>query len=44
MPKIFRKEKIGNRRIFYLFDKKILSYHKLGGGVAFLGWKLNSRF
>lgn len=32
MPKIFRKEKIGNRRIFYLFDKKILSYHKLGGG------------
>ncbi len=25
---IFRKEKAGNRRIFYLFDKKILSYHK----------------
>ena len=26
--KIFKKEKIGKRRIFYLFNKKILSYHK----------------
>lgn len=34
--KIFKKEKIGKRRIFYLFNKKILSYHKrisaTGGG------------
>ena len=44
--KIFKKEKIGKRRIFYLFNKKILSYHKRisatgGGGTMSMSLKLN---
>lgn len=28
MTSILKKEKLGNRRIFYLFGRKIFSYHK----------------
>lgn len=33
---VFKKERIGNRRIYYVFGKKILSYSLKGGGITII--------